>query len=185
MREKILALHAAGKSYNQIKQELGCSKGTISYHCNPSQPAKTQARTRKRRANSATQKLENFRYRCAGPGRATSTQTPRKNRQNLVTHFIRNRPGAPLLTLKEVVERHPQPQCYLTGRNLSWEEPTKISFDHIVPTSRGGTSTLDNLGITCRPANQAKTDLMLDEFLTLCQEVLEHHGASVIWDTHE
>jgi 5-methylcytosine-specific restriction endonuclease McrA len=145
----------------------------------------TQARTRKRRANSATQKLENFRYRCAGPGRATSTQTPRKNRQNLVTHFIRNRPGAPLLTLKEVVERHPQPQCYLTGRNLSWEEPTKISFDHIVPTSRGGTSTLDNLGITCRPANQAKTDLMLDEFLTLCQEVLEHHGASVIWDTHE
>jgi Zn finger protein HypA/HybF involved in hydrogenase expression len=33
MKEKILKLRRDGKTYNEIKKELGCSKGTISYHC--------------------------------------------------------------------------------------------------------------------------------------------------------
>lgn len=33
MKEKILDLFYRGFSYNQIRKELGCSKGTISYHC--------------------------------------------------------------------------------------------------------------------------------------------------------
>ena len=33
MKEKILKLREEGKSYNEIKKILGCSKGTISYHC--------------------------------------------------------------------------------------------------------------------------------------------------------
>lgn len=33
MKEKILKLRQEGKSYNEIKNILGCSKGTISYHC--------------------------------------------------------------------------------------------------------------------------------------------------------
>lgn len=33
MKEKILKLRSEGKSYNEIQKELGCSKGTISFHC--------------------------------------------------------------------------------------------------------------------------------------------------------
>jgi hypothetical protein len=33
MKEKILELRKKGLSYNEIKNILGCSKGTISFHC--------------------------------------------------------------------------------------------------------------------------------------------------------
>ncbi len=33
MKEKILKLRGEGKTYNEIKKILNCSKGTISYHC--------------------------------------------------------------------------------------------------------------------------------------------------------
>ena len=33
MKEQILKLRKEGKTYNQIQDELGCAKSTISYHC--------------------------------------------------------------------------------------------------------------------------------------------------------
>src|ERR1035437_3416711 len=33
MKDKILELRKNGLSYNEISKRLGCSKGTISYHC--------------------------------------------------------------------------------------------------------------------------------------------------------
>ena len=33
MKQKILELREQGKSYNEISKILGCSKGTVSYHC--------------------------------------------------------------------------------------------------------------------------------------------------------
>lgn len=33
MKEKIIKLRSEGKTYNEIKQILGCAKSTISYHC--------------------------------------------------------------------------------------------------------------------------------------------------------
>ena len=50
MKEHILRLHAEGKNYTQIKNELGCSKGTISYHLGAGQKLKTLERTRDRRS---------------------------------------------------------------------------------------------------------------------------------------
>lgn len=44
MKEKILNLWAEGKNYDEIKKILGCSKGTISYHCGIGQKEKTQHR---------------------------------------------------------------------------------------------------------------------------------------------
>lgn len=46
LKEQILELKAAGKSYNQIQQELGCSKGTISFHCNESVRERVKLRKR-------------------------------------------------------------------------------------------------------------------------------------------
>lgn len=46
LEPKIRALSAQGLSYNQIKAELGCSKGTIAYHLGDGQREKTRARGR-------------------------------------------------------------------------------------------------------------------------------------------
>lgn len=45
MREKILELKAQGYNQKQIAEELGCSKSTVSYHCNNETRAKAAART--------------------------------------------------------------------------------------------------------------------------------------------
>jgi len=49
MKNKILELSASGMNYTQIKEELGCSKGTISYYLGEGQKEKTLARQRDRR----------------------------------------------------------------------------------------------------------------------------------------
>jgi len=51
VRLAILDLRSKGWSYNKIVKELGCSKGTVAYHCGPGQKEKNVERTRKYRAN--------------------------------------------------------------------------------------------------------------------------------------
>lgn len=46
LKEKILELKACGHTYNQIKEKLECSKGTISYHIGIGQKDKTGKRRR-------------------------------------------------------------------------------------------------------------------------------------------
>ena len=38
-----------------------------------------------------------------------------------------------------------------------------LTYDHIVPYSRGGTSDLDNMVVACQPCNCGRTELTLDE----------------------
>lgn len=52
MKDKILALRAQGKTYVEIKEELGCSLSTISYYCSPVQKEKTMDRQRDRRGKN-------------------------------------------------------------------------------------------------------------------------------------
>lgn len=47
MREQIVKLRKEGKTYNQIKKELGCSKSKIAYYLNNTTKQKTIDRTRK------------------------------------------------------------------------------------------------------------------------------------------
>ena len=49
-KENILKLRAEGKSYRQIEKELGCSKGTISYHLGVGQKNKTRIEKNNRRS---------------------------------------------------------------------------------------------------------------------------------------
>ena len=49
-KKEILRLRAEGKTYNEISEITGASKGTIAYHCGVGQREKTNARTRKHRA---------------------------------------------------------------------------------------------------------------------------------------
>ena len=52
MKEQILQLREQGKTYDEIKEQLGCSKGTIAYHCGEGQKLKTkEANDRRRERN--------------------------------------------------------------------------------------------------------------------------------------
>jgi len=48
-KDKILALRSKGKSYREIQDILGCSKGTISYHVGEGQKEKTSNRRKSQR----------------------------------------------------------------------------------------------------------------------------------------
>jgi len=52
MKEKILELRAEGKTYNEIASILGCSKGSIAYHCGTGQKEKWMQRQRDRRGKA-------------------------------------------------------------------------------------------------------------------------------------
>ena len=45
IKEDIIKLRENGYTYKQIKDELGCSKGTIAYHVGPGQKEKTKERS--------------------------------------------------------------------------------------------------------------------------------------------
>lgn len=49
MKDKILKLRKEGKTYDEIVEVLGCSKGNVSYHCGNGQKQKTLERQSKRR----------------------------------------------------------------------------------------------------------------------------------------
>ena len=51
--------------------------------------------------------------------------------------------------------------CQLCGRNVSDNE---LHLDHIIPVSRGGISTVENLRLLCAECNREKSD-SLDELL--------------------
>lgn len=50
-------------------------------------------------------------------------------------------------------------QCPTCHNTLNWDtgkQPNSAEVDHIVPHSRGGTDTPDNLRILCRRCNQSR-----------------------------
>ena len=52
-------------------------------------------------------------------------------------------------------------------------QPQNFSLDHNIPSSRGGSHTLDNLDVICRHCNLAKWDLTGLEFSMVCMTLRE------------
>ena len=61
--------------------------------------------------------------------------------------------------------------CRYTGKTLCWTRPEEYQYDHIVPRSRGGENTLENLQIISKEANQAKGDMTHEEFVNFIKLV--------------
>jgi len=167
MKEQILKLRAEGKSYKQIQETLGCSKATISYHCGEGQKEKLRKRTNEYRNNNPLlNKVCHFK------------SDLNKCMQNRVTHFHRGKERN--FTYKDILKKYGnETNCYLTGQKVFFNEAESFTLDHIVPRSRGGNNTMDNLGVTIPDANQMKGDLLLNEFLNLCEMILINFGYGV------
>lgn len=72
---------------------------------------------------------------------------------------------ADLLNLLEV-QRY---QCALSGRLL---EPANAAMDHVLPVSRGGRHSIENIQLLEKAVNRAKGTMTNDEFLAMCRDVV-------------
>lgn len=161
MRDRILKLREEGKSYRAIASLVGCAKSTAVYHCNEDQKEKSRNRGNKNRvSNPILKKLDNF-----------------KNRPKYTKVRDFQKKGSNTFTFKDVINKvGDNPKCYITGRIINLDDTPSYHFDHIIPSSKGGEVSLDNLGIACRDANRAKSDMYLQDFLLLCKDTLENNG---------
>jgi len=161
LKKQILNLREEGKSYKQIEKELGCSRSTISYHCGLGQKEKAYQRVVKQRnLHPWLKKQEHFIDRYKGENITYNSK-----------YFDR-------VKIQEYLDS--VTKCYLSGREIDTSDVTKYQFDHIVPVSKGGESTFENLGVATPEANFAKGNLSVEEFIELCKDVLHNFGYKVI-----
>lgn len=169
MKEKILKLRNEGKTYTEIQNILGCSKGTISYHCGKGQKEKSNNRLKKlRKEKSLLRKIQVFK------NRTNDFQRDRGKNREYDINF----------TYQDVLDKiGDNPICYLTGKPIKLNDIKSFQLDHRIPVSKGGDNSLENLELTLKKANQSKHDMTLEEYLELCTEVLKYNGYKVI-DTY-
>lgn len=162
LQQEIIRLRKEGKTYTEIQKIMNCSKGTIAYNCSSEQRAKAKKRAKRHSTKKGAiyKKLQGF---CYGYGKRRKFQI-----------------NAKLFDVQEVMKRiGDQPKCYLTGDLIDLNDMSAYSFDHIVPVCKGGKSTIENMGLTTKDANQAKNGLTKEEFLTLCEKVLRNNSYRV------
>ncbi len=195
LKDDILKLRKVGKTYDQIIKELNCSKSTVSYHCTEKTKILTKVRNEKRKKLKpgefyGIKRLYSFKTEKSSgfikPNRTIKNincsldKFKKKDNNVKGKHKYRKIALKENFTFKDVFALHKKNQiCYLTGRKLNLKDPNTFSFDHITPSSKGGSNTIENLGI-CRPeANAAKSNLTVDEFIGLCKDVLKSNGYTV------
>lgn len=181
MKEQILELRSKGLSYREITEKLGCSKSTVSYYCGSDQKKKSLDRQRRRRENEHPfkSKLERF---CLKKNRKAKTQICSIKalfKGKLEAFHMKHKSSEyqkPTFTVDDVIAKFGEsPTCYLTGDSIDIHNPRSYQFDHIIPRSRGGDNSLDNLGLCTRHANIAKSDMTPEEFVEFCRSVVDHH----------
>lgn len=75
--------------------------------------------------------------------------------------------------IKQLIESQNY-RCALTNRPLT---PETASLDHKQPISRGGTHEVANLWVVEHFVNTAKGSLTVDEFVSMCRDVVRHQDA--------
>ena len=153
-REEMLSLRSKGKTYSQIAKKLNFSECCVYYHCN------------RKKYLEKTKKTNN-------------TITPLQAKLYSFTSKAKDE-NSDRIKESDVIERYGTDiKCYLTGRDIDLTNTKDYHLDHILPTSKGGSGGIENLGFATREANMAKSNLTVEEFLALCKDVLTNNGYEV------
>ena len=67
-------------------------------------------------------------------------------------------------------------RCAISGRELT---PETASLDHIVPFSRGGEHSINNVWVVDQKVNIAKGTMTLEEFVSMCRDVIDQQDNTV------
>lgn len=176
-----------GKSYSEIAKLCNCAKSTVAYHCKNGVRNQTQKYSKNRRKIlnwwvNFCRNFSRFKSRVHNyESKQVSFTKPWRQRLNWKVQCfksvgIKNKN----FTAKDLLKHlgGTTIKCYLTGRTIDLTKDD-YQFDHKQPVSKGGSCDLENLGITCPDANQSKTNLNVEEYISLCKEVLENFGYKV------
>lgn len=178
-----------GYSYNQIAKQIPCAKSTVCYYLGTNQKEKTQNRMKNFRKNAHPYLVKANRFKESLPLTTIKVLSNRSTRRKLtdkIFDFCKTFQNGKLMTDKinftvdDLIQKFGEnPTCYLTGQPINIHKPRSYHFDHIIPRSRGGSSSIDNLGICTKEANLAKSDKTPDELIHFCKRVLEHQGYEI------
>ena len=183
LQKKMLSLRKEGKSFQEIADLLNCSKSTVSYFFRPAQRKNTKKRKEKytdweirfiRNISSFQKQTPHFYNRIVN-------KNWNMKLRSATNKFIKRDGYMSWFGYKDVLNKYNNQltvQCYLTGDMIDLTTDD-FAFDHIIPISRGGDCSLNNLAITTYVANQAKSSMTEDEFVELCLKVVKHHGYRV------
>ena len=142
-KDQIIKLNKEGKTYQEISQAIGCSKWTIDYHLNPNR------------------KNNQVKYQ--------NTLEPLYFKRKRFLSADKSPISFSLEELKEKIGKNPK--CHYTKERIDLNDSDGFSLDHIIPLSRGGKSSLDNLAIVKKQINQAKYNMLPEEFISMCKKV--------------
>jgi 5-methylcytosine-specific restriction endonuclease McrA len=182
-KEQILDLRSKGLTYNEISDALGCSKSVISYHCGDGSECK-RVKKRVSERHPIIRKISAFRGRTSrAESKKQKSQSIRSKtktfRRSGNTHGLVNNINVEY-TYKDVLDKiGPNPKCYLTGKPIDLRQPNTYNLDHIIPTSKGGTNDLSNLEICTKEVNFAKGNLSVEEFIRLCNDVIDFNNKNI------
>lgn len=157
-REKeILKLKEQGFKQSEIAKKLNCSSSLVNYYLNPKEREAVKQRTKKR--DQSIVKLEK---------RICSFNHNRKG------HNITAQNADVRGYTVEDVKKHigwPIGKCYITGIPIDFTKDD-YHLDHIIPVSKGGDNSLENMGAVIPQVNMMKAALTKEELISLCTSIL-------------
>lgn len=181
LRTQIENLRKQKISYRKIAKILGISLRKTYY--NSSQEIRDKEIKKSliasRKQHPFFIKLHTFKSTKQTNGQPASKSSIRSILNTKVNNFQKDRKNGNMnktFTVEDVINKFGEnPKCYLTGESIDIYKPKTYSFDHIIPSSRGGDNSIDNLGICTKQANQAKSDMTKEEFIEFCKKVVKNN----------
>lgn len=73
---------------------------------------------------------------------------------------------------KKTVYAKANGKCAICGKPVKFK---RMTVDHKIPISKGGTNDLSNLQLAHLTCNRAKADMLADEFAELAEQIVMHN----------
>lgn len=184
LKDEILKLRSQGMSGLKIAETLGCNQSNVYYHISPNNKRKRRINhIKNKRPHPYAMKTNRFKNRainqnwkqllCSKVRGFCMTKLERKEQ----TKNLHPKPNV-TFSYQDVIDKFGEtPKCYITGESINIYEPKTYQFDHIIPVSRGGSNTLDNLGICTTAANRVKIDMTPEELYSLCRQIISYQDS--------